>query len=182
VRAIEHEDAPASKRTRAGYERADPTAVPIPASTPAPVTEFAPVHIPLLAPFSPTAPELAPAAVPVTDAMATMVPFFQSVGSTVQGVAAEGKDEEIKAARMFAEQIARNKQTADQDLRQGSNIGPEDPDWQRNRWAILDSNLCEQLDVIQPETAVPSEDAIALFHALRLLEAKGCWVKQDEMT
>jgi hypothetical protein len=82
---------------------------------------------------------------------------------------------------MIAKQIARNKHDADQKLRQGSDSGPEDADWQTRHRAIFDSNLRRQLDVLQPETAVPRDDVIELFHILRMLEAKGYWGRQEEM-
>jgi hypothetical protein len=64
VRAIEHGEAPASRRSRAGYERADPTAAPEPVSTPAPVPEPTRIDIPVLAPFQLPTPAPPPALFP----------------------------------------------------------------------------------------------------------------------
>jgi hypothetical protein len=103
-----------------------------------------------------------------------MVRDFKSIVPTVQGTPAKQRGEEMKAARMIAEQLSRNKHDADQNLRQGGDFGPEDADWQTRRRAVFDSNLCRQLDVLQPETAMPRDDVIELL-------AKGYWEKQEEM-
>jgi hypothetical protein len=39
--------------------------------------------------------------------------------------------------------------------------------------------MCRQLDVLQPETAMPRDDVVELFQVLRTLEAWGYWDIQE---
>jgi hypothetical protein len=76
----------------------------------------------------------------MSDAVNPMVQYFKSIVPTVQDNPAKRRGEEIKTTRMIAEQRARNKHDADQNLRQGGDFGPEDADWQTRHRAIFDSN------------------------------------------
>jgi hypothetical protein len=117
----------------------------------------------------------------MTDAIASLVALFEGIVPQVPDSQTKQKDEEVKAERMIADQIARNKHVADRKLREGGDFGPEDVDWQHSRRAIFDSILCRRRDVLQLETAMPREDVIELFRVLRMLETKGYWERQEEM-
>jgi hypothetical protein len=66
----------------------------------------------------------------MSEAVSTVVEYFEGIIPTVQDNQARQKDDDAKTARMIAEQLARNKAEADQRLRQGVDLGMEDVDWQ----------------------------------------------------